>query len=139
MRYWLTLTDESPAGGLRASIFAGILLCFASQSFAAVRISAIFNNNKLPGDQGSKDGSYELLSSSFSLGQTVSKTAGTEKTGLQAGKVIPPFPSGGLFLVQLHAYKKDCMHFNQCIQSAFRLYTHIRLAPRLGATYIYGP
>ncbi|BDA48924.1 hypothetical protein COCOBI_13-0330 [Coccomyxa sp. Obi] len=67
-------------GGLRASILAWVVLSLASQSLAAVRISAYFNNKLLPGDQGSTDGSYELLSLSFSLAQSVSNTP----SGIQA-------------------------------------------------------
>ncbi|CAL8463812.1 g3346 [Coccomyxa elongata] len=68
-------------GGLRATILAGLVLSLASRSFAAFRTSVKFNNNKLPGDRQSTDGSYELISSSFSLGQAVSKT----NTGFQTG------------------------------------------------------
>ncbi|BDA48923.1 hypothetical protein COCOBI_13-0320 [Coccomyxa sp. Obi] len=71
-------------GGVRASILAWVVLSLATQSIAAVRIFAYFNNNLLPGDQGSSDGSYELMSYNFGVEQAVS--ASSSPIAIQGGK-----------------------------------------------------
>ncbi|BDA48936.1 hypothetical protein COCOBI_13-0460 [Coccomyxa sp. Obi] len=72
-------------GALRCSLLVGILLCLAATSQGAILI-AYFNNPLLPGDtQTAYPGSYGLLSSSFSLAQTLHPTSTAAGAGKATG------------------------------------------------------
>lgn len=79
-----TTQSVPAAGALRCSLLMGTVLCLACATTCHGALIAYFNNPLLPGDtQTSYPGAYRLLSSRFSLEQTLS----IGSSGAGAGKV----------------------------------------------------